>query len=372
MNILVTGAEGFIGSNLIARLKFCSSGEIYAFDRDNTESELKAYLAKADVVFHLAGVNRTDDVTEFQTGNADLTDQICATLRASGRKPRIIMSSSIQAELDNPYGRSKLRAEHILRSFAQETGTEVCIYRFKNVFGKWCRPNYNSVVATFCYNTVHDLPLSISDPSRVLELIYIDDVVDVLVSECHSAVPCGDIPSDSISLGDLAGRIQSFHAMRERLTLPDFSLSFNRNLYATYLSYLPETSRTVALTPRTDPRGVLAEFLKSPAIGQIFLSRTRPGITRGNHFHHTKTEKFLVLEGEGLVRLRHIKGTEVVEYRLRGDEYRVLDIPPGFAHSIENIGPGEMITLFWASEIFDPDRPDTWYSEVLQGEVSRA
>jgi UDP-2-acetamido-2,6-beta-L-arabino-hexul-4-ose reductase len=368
MNVLVTGARGFVGRNLIAHLKTREGCAVTLFDVDHSPDDLRAGLETADIVYHLAGVNRPQINDEFEIGNAGLTRSICETLRELGRTPVIVMSSSVQAALENPYGVSKRRAEDALREFAAATGARVCIYRLKNVFGKWCRPNYNSVVATFCHNIANDLPIQISDPSHELELVYVDDVVDAFLAELPvHAGPIGhrDIPSVSLTLGDLAGRIRSFHDMRTNLLTPDFAVRFNQQLYATYLFYLPDEARRQQLEIKSDQRGGLAEFIKSKHCGQIFISRTRPGITRGNHYHHTKTEKFFVVEGEGVIRMRRIESSEVVEYRVRGEVFQVVDIPPGYTHSIENIGSGDMVTLFWASEIFDPDRPDTYFLSVL-------
>jgi UDP-2-acetamido-2,6-beta-L-arabino-hexul-4-ose reductase len=278
------------------------------------------------------------------------------------------MSSSVQAELENPYGVSKRRAEEVLRGFAAQSGAQVRIYRLKNVFGKWSRPNYNSVVATFCHNIANELPIQISDPSRELELICVDDVAKAFLAELPiqaGSTPSREIPSFKLTLGDLVGRIQSFHDMRTNLLTPDFAVRFNQQLYATYLSYVPDEARRYRIEVKSDQRGNLAEFIKSKAFGQIFVSRTRPGVTRGNHYHHTKTEKFFVVEGEGVIRMRQIESSEVVEYRVRGEVFQVIDIPPGYTHSIENIGSEDMVTLFWASEIFDPDRPDTYFLSVL-------
>ena len=368
MNVLVTGARGFIGRNLTAHLRARKGYAITPFDIDNSPDDLRAGLEAADFVYHLAGVNRPQITEEFETGNAGLTRQICEILRELGRAPVIVMSSSVQAEFDNPYGLSKRHAEDALREFAAQSGAHVLIHRLKNVFGKWCRPNYNSVVATFCHNIANDLPIQISDSSREIELVYVDDVVSALLSDLpiHGGLNGHrDIPSFNLTLGDLAGRIQSFHDMRTNMLTPDFSLRFNQQLYATYLSYVPDEVRRYELEIKSDQRGGLAEFIKSSHFGQIFVSRTRPGITRGNHYHHTKTEKFFVVEGEGIVRMRQIESREVVEYRVRGETFQVIDIPPGYTHSIENIGSGDMVTLFWASEIFDPDRPDTYFLPVL-------
>ena len=284
-----------------------------------------------------------------------------------------MLSSSIQAGLDNPYGLSKRRAEEILKSYAEDCGAAVAIYRLKNVFGKWCRPNYNSVVATFCYNVAHDLPLTISDASRRLDLCYVDDVVRAFRGEIVDATGVTGCsyaevePAFSILLGELAERIRSYRETRCDLSVPEFVDPLNRRLYPTYLSYLDGADFGYALQQRTDARGCLAEFLKSPPFGQVFVSRTKPGVTRGNHYHDTKVEKFLVLEGDAVIRFRHILEADVVEHRVSGQDLRVLDIPPGYTHSIENVGKSEMITLFWADEVFDPGSPDTYPCEVVRG-----
>jgi len=357
-----------LGRNLAVHLIERKDCETRIFDQENSSEDLKNWSLDADVIFHLAGVNRPQDPIDFERGNAGLTEQVCQFLRENRRSPKIVFSSSIQAELDNPYGASKAKAENALRQFAAETGACVRIYRLKNLFGKWCRPNYNSATATFCHSIAEDLPIVISDPARELELSYVDDVVAAFLSEIDGGQTAGeagaDIKSYRIQLGDLAGRIQAFHEMRTTLTLPDFAEWFNRALYATYLSYVPQAALQQYLEIKSDARGSLAEFIKQEHFGQIFVSRTKPGITRGNHYHHTKTEKFFVVEGEGLIRMRAIEGGPVVEYPVTGSAYQVIDIPPGFTHSITNVGLGEMVTLFWSSEIFDPNRLDTYYLPV--------
>jgi len=366
--ILITGARGFIGRNLASHLRHRDDVRVLEYDLGGTEADLRRGTAEADVVFHLAGVNRPRDPAEFEAGNAGFTEELCRLLRGQNLRPRIIVSSSVQAILDNPYGVSKRRAEEVLAGFARETGADVAIYRLRNVFGKWCRPNYNSVVATFCYNIAHDLPIQINDPDRILDLVYVDDVVGAFLKEIDEPAQregalfaADEIPFYSLTLGDLAGRIQSYLEMQLSLRVPDFSVRFNQQLYATYLSYVEPERWEYGLDIKSDTRGNLAEFIKSPSFGQVFVSRTRSGITRGNHYHHTKTEKFFVIAGEALIRLRHIEGTEILEYRVQGEDYRVIEIPPGFTHSITNVGTTELITLFWASEIFDPDRPDTYF-----------
>jgi len=374
--ILITGGRGFVGRNLAAHLLERKDCTTTIFDQEDSGEDLKRLLLEADVIFHLAGVNRPQNPIDFETGNAGLTEQVCRFLQENRRSPKIVFSSSIQAELDNPYGSSKAKAENALRQFASETGACVRIYRLKNLFGKWCRPNYNSVTATFCHNIAKDLPIVVSDAAREVELTYVDDVVTAFLAEIDGQQAGGEagaeIPTYKLQLGDLAGRIQAFHEMRSTLTLPDFAEWFNRALYATYLSYVPTTALRNNLEIRSDARGSLAEFIKEKHFGQIFVSRTKPGVTRGNHYHHTKTEKFFVVEGDGLIRMRAVEGGPVQEYSVTGSAYQVIDIPPGFTHSITNVGTGEMVTLFWSSEVFDPNRPDTYYLPVDFEERSKS
>lgn len=371
MKVLVTGAAGFVGKNLVAALRTRQDVELFAVDLASPPGALDAALGLADVIFHLAGVNRPERVEEFAAGNAAFTEELCATLERKGRAPKLVLTSSIQAERENPYGASKRGAEEALQGFAERTGAEAVAYRLKNLFGKWGRPNYNAVTATFCHNIARGLEIQISNPSAEVDLTYIDDVVAAFAGELEAPPRPGfrfaaPLPSYRITLGALAETIRGFHAHRGTLRLPDYASPLTRALYATYLSYVEPGKQGYQLEIKSDARGSLAEFVKSPHFGQIFVSRTKPGITRGNHWHHTKTEKFMVVEGEGIVRLRQIDGEDVLEFRARGDEYRVVDIPPGYTHSIENVGPGEMVTLFWASEVFDPARPDTFSDPVLR------
>jgi UDP-2-acetamido-2,6-beta-L-arabino-hexul-4-ose reductase len=426
MIILVTGSNGFIGKHLVEALRRRPDTEVIGYDLDTPAENLERGLREADVIYHLAGVNRPQKAEEFKTGNADFTESLCSSLSVLGRRPLFVLSSSIQAALDNPYGVSKRNAEEALQLWAETTGGSAVVFRLKNVFGKWCRPNYNSVTATFCHNIAHDLPISISDPSRELDLVYIDDVIAAFLSVLDQApctspldvprsmldvqpspqlpsapgsvLPSGSSPpldvgcsmlnvgrspqvpstfrflsverSYKTTLGELADKIRSFRASRRSLVLPSFGDEFTRCLYATYLSYLDGPNFAYALEQRTDNRGTLAEFMKSAQFGQLFVSRTKPGITRGNHYHHTKTEKFLVVEGEAVVWFRPILGGEVIEHRVSGREFKVVDIPPGYAHSIENVGAGELVTLFWASEIFDPTRLDTYPMAVIAEEAN--
>lgn len=368
--MLVTGADGFIGRNLTMTLRRQPGLALLGYDLENTPEELDAALSKADLVYHLAGVNRPKNEADFDTGNAGFTATLCDKLKTLGRRPRIVFSSSIQAAFDNPYGRSKRQAEETLAAFAKATGSGVSIYRLQNAFGKWCRPNYNSVVATFCYHLARDLPIQISDPACELDFVYVDDVVHAFAGELDApASETGAVfraapPAHRTSLGRLAELLRAFAESRRTLVLPDLSEPFNRKLYATFLSYLPEDRFAYDLQQRGDPRGVLAEFIKSAGFGQIFVSRTFPGITRGNHYHHSKVEKFLVLEGEALIRFRPIGGGGILEYPVNGRDFKVVDIPPGYTHSIENVGKTEMVVLFWAGQIFDPAASDTYVENV--------
>jgi UDP-2-acetamido-2,6-beta-L-arabino-hexul-4-ose reductase len=370
IKVVITGARGFIGRNLVAQLAPREDVQVFGFDLGQPFQELEAALAMADIVYHLAGVNRPESVEEFTIGNATFTAQVCEILRAGGRAVPLVLSSSIQAERDNPYGRSKLQAEEMVSRYAEEAQAPVIIYRLKNVFGKWCRPNYNSVVATFCHNIAHDLPITISDPANRVALVHVDDVVRSFIAEMHTTHSTGVcfrevIPAFELTLGELSELLFAFREMRMTLKVPDLGKLFVRKLYGTYLSYLDKDDFGYALQQRCDPRGCLAEFIKSSGAGQIFVSTTKPGITRGNHYHHTKTEKFLVLQGEAVIRFRHIENGEILEYHVRGEDFRVVDIPPGYTHSIENTGVSDLVTLFWASEIFNPDVPDTQWLPVL-------
>ncbi len=390
MKLLVTGSSGFIGRNLVVVLKRQSDVEIVEYDLGAPESLLDEGLATADVIFHLAGINRPDKVEDYDSGNAGFTQELCERLTELDRKPTIIFSSSIQATLDNPYGISKRRAEEELLKLSEQTGIRIVILRMKNVFGKWCRPNYNSAVATFCHNIARNLPITVNDPSSEINLVYVDDVCAAMMeaaglltsppkhfTSSSESVYAEITPALKITLGALVDIIHSFKAIRSSLHAPAFNDPFICRLYATYLSYLEEPDFSYELDIKTDNRGSLAEFLKSASFGQIFVSRTKPGITRGNHYHHTKTEKFLVVQGEAIIRFRDIRtevgGQEakvngrrlnVIEYRVSGDKFQVVDIPPGYTHSIENVGESELVTLFWANQIFDPEDPDTYYCEV--------
>ncbi len=367
--VLITGAEGFIGRNLQVALSRLPEVRILCFDVEDKMSLLEQYLLQADIIFHLAGVNRPQKEEEFTEGNYGLTKTMVTLLEGYHRTPAIVLSSSTQAALDNAYGRSKKAAEDVLFEYAKATGAEVYIYRLTNVFGKWSRPNYNSVVSTFCYNISHGADITISNPANVVELVYIDDVIadftGVLMGKVRPSSSCLSVlPTYRISLGDLAKKIYGFRDIRTSLLIPDCSDEFTKKIHATYLSYLAKEDFSYSLDIKQDSRGELAELIKSPYFGQLFISRTHGGITRGNHYHDSKIEKFCVLQGEAAIRFRHIRSSEVIEYRVSGKKWEVVDIPPGYTHHIENLSQEEMIVLFWANNIFNPQLPDTYYQEV--------
>ncbi|MDD8020935.1 MAG: NAD-dependent epimerase/dehydratase family protein [Acidobacteriota bacterium] len=368
-NIIVTGSDGFIGKNLILALRRLEGINVYSYDINDDISSLKEAVRRADIIFHLAGVNRPEKTEEYETGNVGFTRMLISMVEESKVKPLIIFSSSIQATLDNPYGLSKRRAEEELIDWAKRNESAVVIYRLPNVFGKWCRPNYNSAVATFCHNIARDLEVHIIDSERVVELVYIDDVVkaflDNIKDKLENGVYYNNVtPVFKVTVKKLVEIIKGFKNTRSDLTIPDFSDPFIKRLYATYLSYLPQDKFSYQPEIKVDNRGILAELLKSQASGQIFVSRTKPGITRGNHFHDTKVEKFCVLDGQAIIRFRDVRGKDVIEYKVSGETITIVDIPPGYTHSIENIGQKELIVLFWANEIFDPENPDTYRLEV--------
>jgi len=369
-NVLITGSNGFIGKNLVERLRRCQGVKIKTFDIEDDLVDLERYLKNVDIVFHLAGVNRSEKIEEFEAGNAGLTQTIVNILEKTKRKIPIVLSSSIQAIMDNHYGISKKQAEDILLEYSKKNNVKVYIYRFPNVFGKWCRPNYNSVVATFCHNIANGLDIAISDVNNKIELVYIDDVVyefaGILLDEnTDKNVYYSDIkPTFKITLGELASKIYQLRDIRKMLVVPDLLDSLMKYLYATYLSYLDKNDFSYKLDSKRDKRGELTELIKSKHFGQIFVSTSDKGVIRGNHYHNTKIEKFCVLKGEAVIRFRHIFKDEVLSYPVDGDNLEVVDIPPGYTHSIENIGDSEMIVLFWANQIFDPDNTDTYYMEV--------
>ncbi|NMB98533.1 MAG: capsular polysaccharide biosynthesis protein CapF [Clostridiaceae bacterium] len=369
MKILVTGAKGFIGKNLIAELKNRNYTDIFEYDVETNPDLLDKYCKEADFVFHLAGVNRPKDESEFMEGNFGFTSTLLEKLKKYGNICPVMISSSIQAKLDNPYGRSKKAGEDLLLDYSKETGAKVLIYRFPNVFGKWCRPNYNSAIATFCHNIAHGLPITVNDPKVVMNLVYIDDVVNELINALEGKENrVGDfceVPVVyTVALGKIVDLIYSFKKSREERSIPDMSDEFTKKLYSMYLSYLPEDQFSYELKMNVDNRGSFTEFIRTQDRGQVSVNISKPGITKGNHWHHTKNEKFLVVSGRGVIRFRKVDSDEVIEYFVSGDKLEVVDIPTGYTHNIENLGDTDMVTIMWANESFDPEKPDTYYLEV--------
>ncbi|MCD7034585.1 capsular polysaccharide biosynthesis protein CapF [Metabacillus sp. GX 13764] len=369
MKILVTGAKGFIGRNLVAELKNQNDIEILRCSRETSMVQLDAYCQEADFVFHLAGVNRPQDPSEFMDGNYGLTGYILENLKKHQNTCPILISSSIQAELDNPYGISKKASEDLIISYGEETGAKVLVYRLPNVFGKWCKPNYNSAVATFCHNIASNLPITINDPSVTMKLVYIDDVVEEFIQALNGKENklndyCAIPIAHRTTLGEIVEIIESFKRSREERSVPNMNDPFTKKLYSTYLSYLPEDQFSYELKMNVDNRGSFTEFLKTPERGQVSINVSKPGITKGNHWHHTKNEKFLVVSGTGVIRFRKVDTEEIIEYFVSGDKLEVVDIPTGYTHNIENLGETNMVTVMWANELFDPEKPDTYFLEV--------
>ena len=364
--ILITGATGFIGKNLTATLLQKGYTNLYLYDRESTQAQLEEYCSDADFVFHLAGVNRPQDTKEFYEGNTDFSATLLKTLKEKGNTAPVVVSSSIQALLDNDYGKSKKMGEDL---FMANGYNPAFIVRLYGVFGKWSRPNYNTVVATFMHNVAHGLPLQINDPDRELTLCYIDDViakfVDILENTADYKPGFFEIDTlHRITLGKLAEKITNIGKNRETLVMPSLNTLLDQRLYGTYLSYLDGDKFGYRLKKNEDNRGWLAEFIKSESFGQIFVSTTKPGITRGDHWHHTKVEKFFVLSGKAEISFRHMITNEIIRYTVEGNTPTVVDIPVGYTHNIKNIGDTEVICLFWSSEIFNPEKPDTYYTKV--------
>ncbi|OWY14210.1 capsular biosynthesis protein [Thioclava sp. JM3] len=370
--VLVTGSQGFIGRNLMVRLGEHSDITIARFDRGDDPARLQNLVAETDVIIHLAGENRPKDERAFDEVNTGLTEKLCDAIQrefdARGRHVALLLASSIQAERDTPYGRSKLAAEQAVRALAQKTNNLAIVFRLPGVFGKWGRPNYNSVVATFCHNIPRGLPIRIDDPDASLRLAYIDDVLNGFLSALKSQEPgfyFADVdPTYVTTVGELAALLQAFETSRAKLRTERVGNGLVRALYATYLSYLPEDRFAYDIPQHGDERGVFVEMLKTPDCGQFSYFTAKPGITRGGHYHHTKSEKFLVIKGEALFRFRHILSGEKLEIRTSNDKPQVVETIPGWSHDITNIGEGEMVVMLWANEEFDRQHPDTIASEV--------
>lgn len=381
MKILVTGAKGFLGKNLCETLKNIRNGkdktrgvdidEVYEFDIDTPKEKLWEYCKNADFVFHLAGVNRPETEDEFMTGNFGFTSELLKELKKTQNKAPIMISSSIQAALDNPYGKSKKAGEDLIFRYGQDNGIKTLVYRFPNLFGKWCKPNYNSAVATFCHNIAHDLPITVNDRNHMMTLCYVDDVADELIralknEENRRGEYCAVPIEHKITLGKIADLLYSFKESRENKIIPDMTDgSFSKKLYSTYLTYLEPDNFAYKLKMNRDARGSFTEILRSENAGQFSVNISKPGITKGQHWHNTKNEKFVVVSGHGLIQLRKIGSGEVVNYEVSGDEITVVDMIPGYTHNIINLSDTEdLVTFMWCNECFNPDKPDTYYEEV--------
>ncbi len=381
MKILVTGAKGFLGKNLCETLKNIRDGkdktrgvdidEVYEFDIDTPKEKLWEYCKNADFVFHLAGVNRPETEDEFMTGNFGFTSELLKELKKTQNKAPIMISSSIQAALDNPYGKSKKAGEGLIFRYGQDNGIKTLVYRFPNLFGKWCKPNYNSAVATFCHNIAHDLPITVNDRNHMMTLCYVDDVADELIralknEENRRGEYCAVPIEHKITLGKIADLLYSFKESRENKIIPDMTDgSFSKKLYSTYLTYLEPDNFAYKLKMNRDARGSFTEILRSENAGQFSVNISKPGITKGQHWHNTKNEKFVVVSGHGLIQLRKIGSGEVVNYEVSGDEITVVDMIPGYTHNIINLSDTEdLVTFMWCNECFNPDKPDTYYEEV--------
>jgi UDP-2-acetamido-2,6-beta-L-arabino-hexul-4-ose reductase len=372
VKVLITGADGFLGSNLRLRLSERPDVQVQAFTRASGDPgvALQALVADADFVFHLAGVNRPQDPAEFVSGNADLTRMVCAAVsnvaRQTGRHVSVVFTSSIQAGLDNAYGQSKRNAEDILRALQAEQGIPIHVFRLPNVFGKWCRPNYNSVIATFCHNIARGLPIQVGDPAAPVRLVYVDDVLQCFVELMDGRPPevdaqgCAFVkPEYQTTVGELARLISAFRDSRATLMTERVGTGLTRALYATYVSYLSTESFAYAVPHHGDARGALVEVLKTPDCGQVSCFTACPGASRGGHYHYTKTEKFLVIKGRARFRFRHMQSGETHELMTSGDKAEIVETVPGWAHDITNIGDDEMVVMLWANEVFDRARPDT-------------
>lgn len=370
MKILVTGAKGFVGKNLVLELKNRGYNEIFEYDIDTPKELLNKYTKECGFVFHLAGVNRPKDASEFMKGNFGFTSELLDSLKENANKAPILITSSIQAKLDNDYGKSKKAGEDLLFEYSKQNNVDVFVYRLPNLFGKWCRPNYNSVIATFCNNVANNLPIQINDENVELTLAYIDDVVDEFISCLEGNANKKDMfcyinVTHKEKLGYIANLINSFKESRNNLILPNVKEgSFEKKLYSTYLSYLDKNDFSYPLKMNIDKRGSFTELFKTLNNGQVSVNISKPGITKGNHWHHTKNEKFVVVKGKGIIRFKKVDESEIIEYNVSGEKLEVIDIPVGYTHSIENVGNEDMVTIMWANENFNPNKPDTYFLEV--------
>lgn len=363
MKVLITGANGFLAKNLRVHLSERSDIDVVPFTREQSIEEFPQLLTGVDFVFHLAGINRPKNIDEFEQGNTNLTLSLCQAIEKTGRNIPVIFSSSIQAELDNPYGNSKRDAEASLLKLSQKSGSPVYIFRLPNVFGKWAKPNYNSAVATFCHNICQGLSIQINEPLAMIHLAYIDDVISRFLSIMDGALVEGDYcnvdPVYELTVGALVEQLNVFKNNRNSLLIEHVGTGFARALYSTYLSYLKPEDFSYDLVKHEDPRGAFVEMLKTHDSGQFSYFTAHSGITRGGHYHHSKTEKFLVMKGNALFKFRHVVTNEYYELKVSGDKPVVVETVPGWSHDITNIGDDEMFVMLWANEIFDPEKPDT-------------
>lgn len=371
MKVLVTGANGFIGKNLVAELQYKENVEILSCTRETTEEQLEQYCRECKFVFDLAGVNRPKEEAEFTEGNVTFVNTILELLKKNHNECPVMYASSTQVALSNAYAASKRAGEELIRKYGRETGTKTYIYRFPNVFGKWCRPNYNSAVATFCYNTANGLALRIDNEATQLRLVYIDDVVQELILALEDKAHRDEngvcyVPKVyERTLGEIAGLLEEYKKSRTSLDIPYTAKdSFEKKLYSTYLSYLPIQSFSYPLVMHEDQRGSFTEILRTLERGQFSVNISKPGITKGNHWHNTKNEKYVVVSGTALIRFRKHGMREIIEYKVSGEKLEVVDIPVGYTHSIANIGESDLVTFMWCNECFDPEVPDTYFEEV--------
>lgn len=368
MKVLITGSKGFIGKNLISELK--NRGlEIFQYDTDSKLEDLSLYTKDCDFVYHLAGVNRPKNEEEFMLGNFGFTSILLENLKKNNNKAPILISSSIQATLDNAYGISKKAGEDLIFQYSKESSVRVCVFRLPNVFGKWCRPNYNSVVATFCNNIANDIPIIVNDLNVIMNLVYIDDVITEFINALNGDEHIENgycfIPTVyKVRLGEIVDLLMKFKNSRNNLSVPFMGSSFEKALYSTYLSYLPQDKFSYPLKMNIDNRGLFAEIIKTEDRGQFSVNISKPGITKGNHWHHSKNEKFVVVKGKALIQFRQLGTKKVLNYHVSGDKLEVVDIPAGYTHNIINEGEEDLVTFMWANEIFDPDCPDTFFEVV--------
>lgn len=371
MKILVTGAKGFVGKNLIIELKNRGYNDIFEYDIDSDIDLLNDYTKSCDFVFHLAGINRPKEEKEFMDGNFGFSNILLEILKQNNNKAPILITSSTQASSDNPYGKSKKAGEDLLFEYSKKNSVKAFVYRLPNVFGKWCRPNYNSAVATFCNNVANDLPITVNDPEVMMSLVYIDDVVNEFINALNGTNNfdgqfCFVPTVYQIKLGEIVKLIYSFKSSREDLIIPNMSDGFTKKLYSTYLSYLPKDKFSYPLKMNVDNRGSFTEFIKTPERGQVSVNISKPGITKGEHWHNTKNEKFLVVSGKGVIRFRKPGDSEIVEYYVDGENLTVVDIPIGYTHNIENLGDADMVTIMWVNEVFDKNNPDTFVLKIKE------